>query len=109
MTAVKLGKITNVRFGFIPDYPFLFGIDFDFFFGDGTGIGSGGKYTLNISKECKWTSQERKDAIEEAVDFIVKILRDAKVTNVYDLKGKPVEVTIQDNTFINFRILTEVL
>ena len=105
----KLGKITNVRFGFIPDYPFLFGIDFDFSLGDGSGIGSGGKYTVNISKDCKWSSEERKEAIEDLTDFVVKILKDAKVDNVYDLKNKPVEVCIQDNTFVNFRILTEVL
>jgi hypothetical protein len=105
----KLGKITNVRFGFIPDYPFLFGINFDFFLGDGSGIGSGGKYTVNISKDCKWSSEERKEAIEDLTDFVVKILKDAKVDNVYDLKNKPVEVCIQDNTFVNFRILTEVL
>ena len=105
----KLGKITNVRFGFIPDYPFLFGIDFDFSLGDSSGIGSGGKYTVNISKDCKWSSEERKEAIEDLTDFVVKILKDAKVDNVYDLKNKPVEVCIQDNTFVNFRILTEVL
>ena len=105
----KLGKITNVRFGSIPDYPFLFGIDFDFSLGDGSGISSGGKYTVNISKNCKWSSEERKEAIENSIDFIVKILEDAKVNDVYDLKNKPVEVYIQDNTFVDFRILTEVL
>ena len=104
-----LGKITNVKFGFIPDYPFLFGIDFEFSLGDGSGVGSGGKYTINISKDCKWSAEERKEAIESSIDFIVKILKDAKVDNVYDLKNKPVEVYIQDNTFISFRILTEVL
>ncbi len=104
-----LGKITNVRFGFIPDYPFLFGIDFDFSLGDGSYIGSGGKYTVNISKDCKWSPEERKEAIEKSTDFIVKILKDAKVDNVCDLKNKPVEVYLKDNTFVDFRILTEVL
>lgn len=104
-----LGKITNVRFGSIPDYPFLFGIDFDFSLGDGCHISSGGKYTINVDKDCKWTSQERKDAIEKSIDFIVQILKDAKVNDVYELKNKPVEVYIQDKRFIDFRILTEVL
>ena len=37
------------------------------------------------------------------------ILQDAKVVYVSQLINKPVEVEIEDNTFKDFRILTEVL
>jgi hypothetical protein len=41
--------------------------------------------------------------------YISKLLNEAKVHNVYELKGIPVEVTLENNTFKDFRILTEVL
>ena len=109
MTGKILGKISSVRFGFIPDMPFLFGLDLMFKLGDGSGIGTGGAYTVNVSKECKWTTKERETGITEMVDKVGQILHDAKVSNVYSLKDIPVEVTIEGNTFRDFRILTEVL
>ena len=36
-------------------------------------------------------------------------MKDAEITNISDLKNKPVEVTINQNIFQDFRILTEVL
>ena len=69
----------------------------------------GGKYTVNISPECKWGEFSRADAIVKTVEFVNKILKDAKVNYVSELINKPVEVTIENNTFKDFRILTEVL
>ena len=107
MTGKFLGKIDGVRFGFVPDCPFLFGLILDFKLGDGYGIGC--SYTVNISDACKWSAEERKEGIEEIIDSIVKIMQDAKVNDVIQLKNIPVEVTVENNTFKNFRILTEVL
>lgn len=84
------------------------GIQFGFSM-NGSGIMDGGKYTINISKECRWSEEERKDAITKNVDQIEQILKDAKVNYVSELLGKPVEITIKDNWFQDFRILTEVL
>lgn len=109
MTGKLLGKISDVRFGFIPDYPFLFGLDLTFRLSDGSGIGTGGKYTVNISEVCKWSEEERNAALIDMINQIIKIMKDAKITNISDLKNKPVEVTIDRNTFKDFRILTEVL
>ena len=109
MTGKILGKISSVRFGFIPDRPHLFGLDLMFSLGDGTGIGSGGMYTVNISENCKWSAEERRAGIEKMVDKLSWILEDAKVTDVASLKNVPVEVSIENNTFRDFRILTEVL
>ena len=109
MTKKVLGKIDFVEFGMVRDYPFLTGIQFGFKLGDGCGIMDGGKYTVNISKDCKWDRAERESAITISVERIYECLKDAKVNYVSELIGKPVEVTIENNTFRDFRILTEVL
>ena len=109
MTEKILGKITKAEYGIVRDYPFLFGLQLCFNLEDGTSIGCGSRYTINIGKACKWTTEERQHRITESVDEVHKILKDAKVDYVSKLKGMPVEVEIEKNTFKNFRILTEVL
>lgn len=104
-----LGKITKANFGQVRDYPFLFGLQLDFKLADGCYIGCGSKYTINISKECRWEESERYSAFVKMIEELDKILRDAKVNYVSDLVNKPVEVVIESNTFKDFRILTEVL
>lgn len=109
MTEKILGKITFAEFGTILDYPFLIGLQLGFDLAGGAVIMDGGKYTVNISPECKWKEFSRADAIVKTVEFVNKILKDAKVNHVSELINKPVEVTIENNTFKDFRILTEVL
>ena len=109
MTGKLLGKISDVRFGFIPDYPFLFGLDLTFKLSDSSYIGTGGQYTVNISEACKWSEEERNAALIDMINQIIKVMKDAEITNISDLKNKPVEVTINQNIFQDFRILTEVL
>ena len=75
----------------------------------GFGICDGGKYTVNYSKECKWEGRDRDHEITVSLEQVAKILNDAKVNYVSELMNKPVEVTIKDNCFLDFRILTEVL
>jgi hypothetical protein len=41
--------------------------------------------------------------------FLSKLLKEAKVDSVDQLKGKPVEVTFDGNLLSEWRILTEVL
>lgn len=109
MTGKLLGKISDVRFGFIPDYPFLFGLDLTFKLSDSSYIGTGGQYTVNISEACKWSEEERNAALIDMINQVIKVMKDAEITNISDLKNKPVEVTINQNIFQDFRILTEVL
>lgn len=109
MTGKLLGKISDIRFGFIPDYPFLFGLDLTFKLSDSSVIGTGGQYTVNISEACNWSEEERNAALIDMINQVIKIMKDAKITNISNLKNKPVEVSINQNTFDNFRILTEVL
>lgn len=103
-----LGKIDFAEFGKVADYPFLIGLQLGFSMG-GSGVMDGGKYTVNISKDCKWENAERTQTIVEKMEFVNKILSDAKVRYVSDLIGKPVEVILDRNMFYDFRILTEVL
>ena len=51
----------------------------------------------------------RHSNLAESLDRLAKILKDAKVNYVSELLGKPVEVTLEDGVFKDFRILTEVL
>lgn len=104
-----LGKITFAEFGVIHDMPFLFGLQLGFDMALGS-VMDGGRYTINISPECKWSSpEERNSRMFDLMLEINQILKDAKVTRVSDLIGKPVEVTLDRNCFSSFRILTEVL
>ena len=103
-----LGKIDFAEYGTYPDRPFLFGLQLGFSF-NGRAVMDGGKYTINISEQCKWEETERQEAITKQAEFLRDILKDAKCNYVSELRGKPVEVVIKDNMFKSFRILTEVL
>lgn len=109
MTRKILGKISFAEFGVIRDYPFLMGLNLGFTLGDGCSICDGGKYTVNVGDSCKWSQRERQESITAMVDKVRDILKDAKALSVSELINKPVEVTIEDDTFKDFRILTEVL
>ena len=104
----RLGKIDFAEFGTMRDYPFLIGLQLGFSMG-GCGIMDGGKYTVNISPECRWEGSERLEAVTGSIERVCKILKDAKVNYVSELINKPVEVTIVNGSFKDFRILTEVL
>lgn len=69
----------------------------------------GGKYTVNISPECKWKDLNREETITKSIEEVDRILNDAKVNYVSELLDKPVEVTMENDTFKDFRILTEVI
>ena len=109
MTGTILGKIISAEYGMVDDYPFLVGLQLYFKLGDGTNLGCGYRYPINIGEACRWTIEERQRAITESIDKVHQILKDAKVCHVSQLMGKPVEVEVEKNTFKDFRILTEVL
>lgn len=108
MVTKELGKITFAEYGTIRDYPSWIGLQLGFCMG-GSAVMDGGKYTVNISQECKWEKMNREEVITKSVEEVNRILEDAKVNYVSQLVNKPVEVTMENNTFKDFRILTEVL
>jgi hypothetical protein len=107
MLEKRLGKIDFAEFGSMRDYPFQLGLQLGFSM-SGSGVMDGGKYTVNMSPDCFWEIGTRHSNLAESLDHL-KILKDAKVNYVSDLVGKPVEVTLEDSMFKDFRILTEVL
>lgn len=109
MTEKLLGKIDFAEFGGIPDYPFLIGLQLGFSF-KGSGVGDGGKYTVNITSDCKWDSDDQKcQAYEKCLKMVYDTCKKANVNYVSELKNKPVEVTLENYTFKDFRILEEVI
>ena len=104
-----LGKIKNVDVqlirGCFLDIDFTFSLE-----GGGSGVGSGGKYTVNTNEQCKWKNkQEELEAYKKAMSDIKDFLKEAKVDKVSKLKNMPVEVELENRTFKDFKILTEVL
>lgn len=104
-----LGKIKDVDVQLIGGC--FLGIDFTFSLDGGSrGIGSGGKYTVNTNKRCKYDGvEERNEVYAKSLEYIRRFLKEAKVDRVQQLKNLPVEVTIENQIFKDFRILTEVL
>lgn len=108
MLEKRLGKIDFVEFGTMRDYPFQLGLQLGFSM-SGSGVMDAGKYTVNMSPDCHWEMETRNSNLAESLDHVTRILKDAKVNYVSELLGKPVEVTLEDGVFKDFRILTEVL
>lgn len=109
MVEKLLGKIDFAEYGKIRDYPFLIGLQLGFSLSGEEALMDGGKYTANISKNCNWGDRNRAEEVTKNVEYINKILNDAKACHVSELIGKPVEVTTENGRFKDFRILTEVL
>lgn len=108
----ELGKIENVRFGFGGYQDAMFGLSLTFS-GAGWGIcdfvSGGWQSSIEGGGNCKWTEHDRNITRAAMVERIDKILTDAKVDSVDELKGKPVEVTFDGMTLKEWRILKEVL
>lgn len=110
MANITLGKITEATFGKDADRGFLFGLSLTFSLGGSAYVGDGSKYMENISEACGWDNeQQRQQRFMSNLEQLNKILTDAKVNSVHELIGKPVEVTLVNSTFKDFRILTEVI
>ena len=64
---------------------------------------------IKHNSNCNWTEEYREDEYIRIFKVVSKLLDYAKVTTVNNLVGIPVEIELDGNTFIDFRILTEVL
>lgn len=107
MDGKYLGKIEFADYGIDADGKQDIGLRLGFTFG-GNGVGSGDRYVTNLAARDT-TEGEIQAELTETTRAIRDILLAAKCYSVSELKGKPVEVTIEKNTFKSFRILTEVL
>ena len=114
----KIGKIQHVSYGFGGYQGAMFGISFTLGSDkEGWGVGDfWGFWGSNIecSENAKWTEEERIKFHGENALRISKLMIEAKVEDVKDLKDIPVEVTFDDPGYLGsklkeWRILTEVL
>lgn len=112
-----LGKIESVSFGISGYQDAMLGIHFSFSFDKCCGIGDS-KCAWDTQIECGsksvWTEQDRSKSYDEIMRYTSKLLNDAKVKYVHELKGKPVELEFDGHgglgsSLKSWRILTEVL
>jgi hypothetical protein len=83
------------------------GLSLDFRHG---GCGVGDSVVINMSKDCKWENAiEREKHITKIFEIINNIMVDAKITDIMDLKDKPVEIYINGMCLVGWRLLKEVL
>jgi hypothetical protein len=111
-TRKELGKITSCEFGFGGYQDAMMGLKLSFlgpWGGCGSFISGGWQASITVGEYTKWTDEERNQQRVEMVEKIDKILSDAKVDSISQLKGMPVECEIEGNTIKDWRILTEVL
>ena len=107
-----LGKITVAKFGLGGYQDAMIGLHVCFEFG-GSGVCDTKSYwdsnVIECSDHCKWTEEDRSAAYADIMRFVSDTLSAAKVSEVSQLVGKPVEVTMKGNTLESWRVLTEVL
>ena len=112
MESKELGKIDTVSFGLGGYQGAMLGIHFSFSFKGAGCCDSKDAWDaekLKWSERCEWTEEDRSDAYDKIMRFVSKLLSDAKVESVSELKNIPVECTFENGTLKDWRILTEVL
>jgi len=100
MSEKYLGKIIRVEFGIVKDYPFLFGITYEFSYSCWNVCGHDVVNTDLDNSEIE---------LGRMLKGVLNTMKDAKVNDIYELTGKPVELIINDGQFKSFRILKEVI
>jgi hypothetical protein len=108
----ELGKIQKVSFGHGGYQEACIGINFTLG-GEGWGVGSSetawDAEMIECTNNCKWTEEDRSKQYDEIVRYISRLLKEAKVSNVNDLEGVPIEATFDGQLLRDWRILTEVI
>ena len=108
----RLGKIKNVRFGIGGYQDCQLGVHFELG-GDSWGVTDSRSVWDPTRVKCEeytqWTEEERNKQMNDIMRYVSSLLYEAKVDNVNDLKGKPIECSFDGNILKEWRILTEVL
>ena len=112
MIEKRLGRIERADFGIAGYQDAMLGLHV-WLVGAGWGVSTTkSAWDCNIikpSEHCAWTEDDRSLQYDEIVRYVSGVLRDAKVSHVPKLAGKPVEATFEDKIIQSWRILTEVL
>tara|TARA_R110002020_G_scaffold292877_4_gene508318 strand:- start:272 stop:610 length:339 start_codon:yes stop_codon:yes gene_type:complete len=109
----KLGKISSVKFGIGGYQDACIGITVSLDLAGGSGVQDNNTaWDSNLIKctdHCNWTEKDRDDKYAEIMRYVSDLLSNAKVKDVSDLKGVPIEATFDGMTLKSWRILTEVI
>ena len=111
VTRIQLGKIKDIRVGYGGYQEVMLGISFNL---GGEGWGTDdfiGTWATHVKPDTnsKWNEHTRDEIFAKVMRKIDSLLQEAKVVDVMDLVGKPVEITFTDNVLESWRILKEVL
>ncbi len=93
-----IGKISSVSFGYLDKG--RLGLSFEL---DTT------VYSVMATLSTHDETPDRQDTYDAIIALTKKLLIDAKVSELYQLRGKPVEAEFKDGQLKSWRILTEVL
>lgn len=107
-----LGKIIIAKFGLGGYQGAMIGLHLRFEFGDSDVCDTKSYWDSNViewSDRCKWTEEDRSVAYADIIRFVSDTLSAAKVSEVSQLVGTPVEITMRGNTLKSWRVLTDVL
>ena len=108
----KLGKIERVQFGHGGYQECMLGLSVTLSNGSWGVQDFTGNWDAELIKHTEhtqWTEEDRNKGYSDTMRFLSKLLKDAKVSSVDQLKGIPVECTFDGNMLKEWRILTEVL
>lgn len=107
----RIGKIEKIFFGEGGYQDACIGVTFDLGSEkESWGVGDfWGAWAIARSEYSKWTEEDRIKSLGEMVMRVNKLMQDAKVHRLDDLKGKPIEVTFEGNMLKEWRILTEAI
>lgn len=105
----ELGKIKSISVGMGGYQEAMFGVWLTLG-GEGWGVGDGkGFWSFEPSDGAKWSREDRLDEWGKIMEWANNLCITAKVENVSDLKGVPVEVVFDGMRLDSWRILSEVL
>jgi len=105
----KLGKIRSVKFGFGGYQDAQFGVWFTLG-GDCWEVGDGsGVWQKDADENTKWTQEDKEKEMIKIMKYISDLLYQAKVSEVHELEGKPVEIEWNGKCLKSWRLLTEVI
>lgn len=105
----ELGKISRASFGYGGYQDAMIGLTINF---EGNGWGCAhheGFWSSKHSESCKWSESDRLEKLGQVVMNLSVFLQRAKVKDVSNLVGIPVECTFDNFNLTSWRILEEVL
>ena len=108
----RLGKITSVKFGLGGYQGAMLGLHVSLghdSWGVNDSTANWDAEQIKWSEHTKWSEEDRDGWYAEIMRYVSKLLKEAKVNSVEELKGKPIEATFDGNMLKEWRILTEVL